>query len=165
MLEDDPLTDHPLTDPLTIPDNLGDIPAALIELEKIPRRLWEQTLAPLHRQQRMWVALQVSDERLREVATLLAVELDMAECARQNARDEARFEARRTGAPLPAPHADHAVTRSTVQVNLRLRRDDHARLTQAAASVGLKPTTLARALVLNGATKILQDHGRTPGYP
>jgi hypothetical protein len=29
----------------------------------------------------------------------------------------------------------------------------------------LKPTTLARALVLNGATKILQDHGRTPGYP
>ena len=162
MLEDDPLID---SDSLRDPDDLGDIPVTSIELEKIPRRLWEQTLAPLHRQQRVWVALQVSDERLREAASVLAFELDMAECGRRKARDEARFAARRAGAPLPTPHDEHAVTRSTVQVNLRLRRDDHARLTDAAAAVGLKPTTLARALVLNGATKILQDHGRTPGYP
>jgi hypothetical protein len=80
MLEDDPLIDlegDPLIDPgdlddaLTDPGDLGDIPASLIELEKIPRRLWEQTLAPLHRQQRRWVALQVSDERLREAATTI----------------------------------------------------------------------------------------------
>ena len=119
MLEDDPLIDpDDLGDlgDLGDPGDLGDIPPTLIELEKIPRRLWEQTLAPLHRQQRMWLALQVSDERLREVASMLAFELDMAECGRRKARDEARFEARRTGAPLPTPHAEHAVTRSTVQV-------------------------------------------------
>jgi hypothetical protein len=166
MLDDDPLTD---------PDDRGDIPASMIELEKIPRRLWEQTLAPLHRQQRMWVASQISDEQLCDVAMNLAFELDMAECRRRRARDEARFEARRSGVPLPTPDHDHAVTRTTLQINIRLRRDDHARLTQAALAVGLKRTTLARALVLNGVTKILQEHasperaqtvhGRTPGYP
>jgi uncharacterized protein (DUF1778 family) len=46
-----------------------------------------------------------------------------------------------------------------VQVNIRLRRDDYARLQQAAAAVGLRPTTLARAFVLNGATKVLQERG------
>jgi hypothetical protein len=74
-------------DPLTGPDDRDDIPASMIELEKIPRRLWEQTLAPLHRQQRVWVARQISDERLRDVAMKLAFELDMAECGRQRARD------------------------------------------------------------------------------
>ena len=46
--------------------------------------------------------------------------------------------------------------RSTAQINVRLRNDDHARLAQAAAAIGLKPTTLARALILNGAATILQ---------
>lgn len=149
------MSDH---DPLSDLDEPHEIPATMIELEKIPRRLWEQTLAPLHRQQRTWVAHQIRDERLRELASNLAFEMDMAECDRRRARDEARFEARRTGVPLPTPDADHAVMRSTAQVNIRLRRDDHARLTQAAAAVGLKPTTLARALVLNGAGKILREH-------
>jgi hypothetical protein len=67
------------------------------------------------------------------------------------------------------------VTQPTTQVNIRLRRDDHARLAAAAAAVGLRPTTLARALILNGAARILEEHAgsegprevrsRTPGYP
>ncbi len=77
----------------------------------MPRSLWEQALAPLRPQQRVWVARQVSDARLRDVAMALATE----------------------------------------------------------------PTTLARALMLNGAASILREHAgsehpntvrrRTPGYP
>ena len=44
-----------------------------------------------------------------------------------------------------------------MQVNIRLRTDDYARLMEAANAVGLRPTTLARALVLNGAAQILRD--------
>jgi len=163
----------PDTDDLDEPHR--DIPWSKIELEKVPRRLWEQTLAPLHRQQRIMVVNRIPDEELCELASSLAFELDMAECERRRVRDEARFEARRSGFPLPTPDADHAVTRPTLQVNVRLRRDDHVRLRQAAAGVGLKPTTLARALVLNGVARMLQEHGpsnpartvhgRTHGYP
>jgi hypothetical protein len=49
------------------------------------------------------------------------------------------------------------VSQSTQQVNIRLRRDDHARLIDAAGFVGLRPTTLARALVLNGVAQILRE--------
>jgi hypothetical protein len=139
-------------------DENDDIPPSSIELEKIPRRLWEQTLAPLHRQERGFIANQVADEQLREVAWELADQLDTAECQRQRVAEEARFRARRTGVPLPTPDVDGAVLSPTVQLNIRLRRDDHVRLAQAAAAVGLKATTLARALVLNGAAQILREH-------
>lgn len=147
------------------PEELEDIPADLIELHKIPPRLWEQTLAPLHRQQRYWVAQQIPDARLREVASELASELDFAEVDRRNARAEALYHARRTGYPLPTPNASHAVARPTKQLNVRVRLDDHDRLAQAATAVGLKPTTLARALVLNGAARILQEHAGSKGVP
>ncbi|HEV7805183.1 MAG TPA: hypothetical protein VGO80_05155 [Solirubrobacteraceae bacterium] len=128
-----------------------------IELEKIPRRLWEQTLAPLHRQHRVWIASQVRDPQLKEIASILAFELDMAESARRQERHAARGRAARTGAPLPSPGPRHAVGRTTVQVNIRLRADDHSRLVDAAQAVGLRPTTLARALVLNGVAQVLRD--------
>ena len=64
-------------------------------------------------------------------------------------------------APLPSPDAEHPVTQRPVQINIRLRADDHARLARAAQSVGLPPTTLARALVLNGAAQVLRDSGAT----
>ena len=90
----------------------------------------------------------------------LAFELDMAECQAADAHARARHAALRTGHPLPSPRPAHASARSSVQVNLRLRRDDHERLAHAATAVGLKPTTLARSLVLNGAAMILREHGR-----
>ena len=128
-----------------------------LRLERIPRQLWEQTLAPYQRAQRYWIAQQVSDERLNGEAMALALEMDMAEARRRLDRREARGAMRRTAAPLPVPHADHAANRATVQVNIRLRADDHARLTHAADAAGMRPTTLARALVLNGAAQILRD--------
>jgi hypothetical protein len=131
-----------------------------IELEKIPRRFWEQTLAAFGRQQRTWIARRIPDAELRDVAMELAFELDMAECDAADARARARHAALRTGHPLPSPAPAHPAARSSVQVNLRLRRDDHERLRQAATAVGLKPTTLARSLVLNGAAMILREHGK-----
>ena len=132
----------------------------LIELEKIPPRLWEQTLAPLPRQQRIDVVHRVADKELRRLASALAIELYLAEVRASDAGARATHAALRTGYALPRPAPGHPAARSCVQVNLRLRRDDHERLAQAATSVGLKPTTLARSLVLNGATMILREHGR-----
>jgi hypothetical protein len=130
---------------------------ATVDLERIPQELWEQALRPLHRQQRTFLAMQLSDETLRSAAMELAFEMDMAESERAIARVEARHRARRTAAPLPTPTATHASAKASVQLNIRLRRDDHARLARAAAAVGLRPATLARALVLNGAAQILRD--------
>lgn len=138
----------------------ADLDPARIELEKIPRRLWEQTLAPLHPQERTYVVRQVADERLRDHAHEVAFELLLAGTDRRNAKAKARHDAQRKGHPLPTPRADHATTRASVQINLRLRSDDHATLARAAAAVALKPTTLARALVLNGAAMILKERAQ-----
>ena len=139
----------------------GEITPELLELDKIPRRFWEQTLTPLDLGLRFFVAQRIPDERLRDLAIQLVGALDLAEQERRRASDEAHHRARRTSAPLPAPRADHAAVRPTVQVNLRLRRDDYARLKDAATAVGLKPTSLARALVLNGVAKVLEERRAT----
>ena len=145
-------------DPRQALRELPKIPHTRIELENVPRTLWEEILAPLHPQQRGTVVCQVTDPKLRALAWSLVSALDMEACQRRNERDRAHHEARSTGFPLPTPTVGRAVARQTVQVNIRLRGDDHERLAQAADAVGLKPTTLARALVLNGAARILLEH-------
>ena len=145
-------------DPLASLTYDDELSPASIDLVNVPRRLWEQTLAPLHRQHRYSIAHRVKDKRLQASASNLAFKLDMEDSGRRNTRDVAHHKARRTGYPLPTPRAGHAVTRSGIQVNIRLRADDHARLAEAAGAVGMKPTTLARALVLNGAAAILREH-------
>lgn len=141
-------------------DRMADPGSSSIQLEKIPPRLWRQTLAPVRRQQRMWLARRVPDQALRELAIDLASNLEMAEADAADARRRATNAALRTGYPLPSPGPGRAAARSSVQINIRLRRDDHERLSHAATAVGLKPTTLARSLVLNGAAMILREHGR-----
>ena len=141
-------------------ERMPDLGSSLIELEKIPRRLWRQTLVPFRRQQRTSIALRVRDEALRDVAMQLADEMADAELDARAARDRAGHAALRTGYPLPSPGPAHAAAMPSIQVNIRLRRDDHERLAHAATAVGLKPTTLARSLVLNGAAMILREHGR-----
>jgi hypothetical protein len=136
----------------------ADVEPTLIELEKIPRHLWEQTLAALLPPQRIYIANQVKNERLRDHAHQIAFDLFLASADRRNAEAKARHDALRAGHPLPAPHFAHPANRASVQVNLRLRRDDHTKLAQAAEAVGLKPTTLARSLVLNGVAMILRDN-------
>jgi len=156
---DDLIGDDFACDPGPYDGPCDQIDPADIELEKIPRRLWEQVLAPLHRSIRGYIARQVRDERMQEAAWELVSALDIADVQRREGRISARAKAKRTGAPLPSPDADHPVTHRPVQINIRLRADDHARLTRAAQSVGLPPTTLARALVLNGAAQVLRDSG------
>ena len=127
-----------------------------IELDKIPRRLWKQTLQGLPRSMRFFVTHSIRDERRQAYARELIAEVEEEEFRRVRDREAARARALRRGVPFPAPDAEHAVARTTVQINVRLRNDDHARLTQAAQAIGLKPTTLARALILNGAAEILR---------
>jgi hypothetical protein len=141
----------------------GEIAPEALELDKIPRALWEQALAPVPRQERFYVAQRVADDELRELAHKLVGALDVAERRSWHARETARARARRTAAALPVADAAHAATRPTVQLNMRLRRDDYERVREAATAVGMKPTTLARALVLNGVAKVLQE--RASGRP
>jgi hypothetical protein len=149
-----PDPDPPIHADMDGPDEVG---CAQLQLDKIPRRLWEQVLAPYSPQHRFFAALQVPDEALREQATDLAAEMNHADAVRAGDRLRAGTRARRTAAPLPIPEPAHAASRSTLQINVRLRRDDHARLAEAAAFVGLRRTTLARALVLNGVAQILRE--------
>jgi hypothetical protein len=139
----------------------GRISVDDLDLEKIPRHLWARALAPFHRSHRGYAAHRVADARLRHLAFKLVYELDMAEVRGRRERDVTRHRVRRTGAPLPGPDAVHAAAQPTAQVNIRLRRDDYERLHEAAAFSGLRPTTLARALVLNGVAKVLQERGAT----
>jgi hypothetical protein len=143
-------------------DHLADLDAnrislSKIELERIPVQLWEQTLALVSSPARFLVARRIPDEELRERALELVGEMQEAGWRRKRARDDARSRGRRAAAPLPVPDPEHAATRRSIQINLRLRGDDHARLAAAAAAVGLRPTTLARALVLNGVAKIRSE--------
>ena len=110
-------------------------------------------------QERFYVAQRVADDELRELAHKLVGELNLADRRSWHARDAARAKARRTAAALPVPATAHPATRPTVQLNMRLRRDDFERVREAATAVGMKPTTLARALVLNGVAKVLQERG------
>jgi hypothetical protein len=158
--EHDHLDDFFLGGPAT-PRLDDDISPEVIELEKVPRRLWEQTLAPWHPQLRFFATHRIADDGLRELAETLVIEMNDADRRRRHARDEAAHRGRRTAAPLPSPGRAHSANQPSVQVNFRLRRDDYARLKEAADAVGMKPTTLARALVLNGAAKILQERGAT----
>ena len=138
-----------------------DISPELIELEKVPRHLWEQTLAPWHPQLRFFATHRIPDDDLREQAQTLVMEMNDADRRRRHAGEHAADRARRTAAPLPSPDPAHPTAERTVQVNFRLRRDDYALLKDAADAVGMKATTLARALVLNGARKMLEERGAT----
>ncbi len=111
------MSDHDHPDHIDVPP---DVHPDDIDLEKIPRELWQQALAPLHRSQRGWIVFKMRDPRLKEIAGNLAFELDTAEIARAGARQQARGRA-----------------------------------------VGLRPTTLARALVLNGAAQVLRERAST----
>ena len=160
MPDHDPLDNLPID--LADPDGrCGEIALDELELDKIPRQLWAQALAPVPAQWRFYAAQRVPDKRLRALAHRVVADLNRAEREAQQARTTSRRRAGRTAAPLPAPSATHAATRPTAQINLRLRRDDYERLHEAAMAVGMKPTTLARALVLNGVAKVLQERRAT----
>jgi hypothetical protein len=164
MFEDDPLDS--LDDDYLEPDSRaprlsdGEISHHELELDKMPRELWELALARIPPKWRTHVAYRLPEGQLRNLAFHVIYELDNAEARRSRARDVARHRALRTAAPLPTPAAGHTAAKSTVQVNVRLRRDDYARLQQAAKAVGLRATTLARALILNGARKVLDENER-----
>ena len=175
--DDDPgeLSPEDQRDPTRVLAELPQLSAGTIELEKIPPRLWEQTLLEFHPQQRVYIVRQVEDKRMSQAAWALIDKLRSDEYDRRDAADLAHHAARRTGVPLPTPGADHAVVRATVQLNVRLRADDHARVRQAAAVVDMKPRRSHVRSCSTGSRRSCRSmrrraprrtvHRRTHGYP
>lgn len=57
---------------------------------------------------------------------------------------------------MPIPEPDRRP--GTAQVNVRVTLAEREELAAAAHTLGAKPTTLARMLILNGVRKVLAEH-------
>jgi hypothetical protein len=110
-------------------------------LAEIPRERWGEALKPLpHRLRRQVVTQQRAG--LEGIALVARLEL------------EDPVPGLVTPRPPSAPVAGRADRR---QVNLKLEADQHERLRQAARTLGLAPTQLARLLVLRGVDEMLRS--------
>jgi hypothetical protein len=119
------------------------------DLNRLPERRWREVLtrvSPGTRRAAMAAVAGDRVERARELVGWLDIEAPHA----------------RWSPPVP-PRAPVARARSGPrkndspwrQLNVRLREDDHRVLVRAAAVLGLRPTALARMLVIQGATRML----------
>lgn len=114
----------------------GDLP----DLNEIPRTEWREALAPLTDRQRRRAVLRVRDAEAQGEGMVLATELWLEEPPR------------RTDVPVPELPRAAAVTArdETRAVSFRLSHDEYARLSSLAKELSLRPTTLARLLVVRG---------------
>lgn len=74
-----------------------------------------------------------------------------------------RLEQARAQPPtLGAPSARAPARRSRAghQINVRLRRDHHRMLVNAAEALGTTPTQQARTFIVNGATRVVYERRR-----
>lgn len=112
----------------------------LPDLNVIPRTQWREVLAPLADRDRRRAVSRVRDARAQTEGILLATELWLEEPAP------------RTDVPVPMLPRAAAVTthEETRVVSFRLSNAEHARLSALAKELSLRPTTLARLLVLRG---------------
>jgi hypothetical protein len=122
-------------------------------LSQIARELWADVLAPCPRARRSDAILDhevihLHDELLALVESLPPPPDEIADRAITSG-----------GARIPAPEAGRAPAPQTRQVNVRLSRPDHQDLCVAAEIAGTTPTTLARMLILNGARRMVAEHG------
>lgn len=115
------------------------------DLTRIPPERWAAALRPLRPSARIMAA-----SNLAQGGPLRLAALDLARTL-----------------PGPAPAAPVVAQRPEVptrpaasrQVNLRLPAHQHEDLARAAALVGMRPTALARALVISGVNRTLAEHG------
>ncbi len=120
------------------------------DLDELPSERWREVLGPLSGRTRTWAMRRVANVDRRIAAMELAVELE--EHDKQRADALRRAAAR--SSPLPAPRADREGLR---QVNLKLRPDQVEDLRRLASTLALKPTQLARMLVVNGVRRMLYE--------
>jgi hypothetical protein len=149
----------------------------LPDLRKVPREQWRAALLPLSPLQRRTVLTQ-SGAPMPVVAELM-YETGMHDHV---VKEAALDVISRSGSPdasgdlalspeLAAEREGRRARTTSRQVNLRLDPGEYAELERSARAVGLKPTQLARQLVLTGVRRIryeqrrasrqiLEDHAR-----
>ncbi|HEX8104527.1 MAG TPA: hypothetical protein VF533_18060 [Solirubrobacteraceae bacterium] len=116
------------------------------DLARIDRARWVEVLLPLSRKDRMDAAL----HPLIRGGAAYEVAKDLPPPA-----SEAAWSAIGGAPAVPVPSAP---SRAARQVNFRLTDEELADLQRAAHVLGLRPTQLARMLVLNGVRRMLVEH-------
>ena len=126
------------------------------DLRQIPREHWLAAVRPLS-------GSHTADFALRQALAPIAHE-DQQALRTEIILDE--ISGTRPGPPLEAVSSadlqiDHPPAgrhrRNSQQLNMRLTAAEHAALSDAARTVGLKPTQLARTFVLNGTRRLLYE--------
>ena len=122
------------------------------DLSRIPEERWAEVLLPLTERERSdAVYNHLLGARIhRAVALRDALPSGFVASVGRDSLSEG------TAIPAPTP----ARTPGSRQLNLRISPEQYARLEQAAAQLGEKPTVLARLLVVNGVNRIFADHAR-----
>jgi hypothetical protein len=126
---------------------------AVPNLAEVPVRLWMAAIRPLQERARWAAATTVPDE-VRYVFSGLARDLPSPRAAQADRVRGAIDEP--VGIPAPAAPAPAPPPR-VKQVNFRLTRAEHARLDEAAGALGLTLPALAKAFVISGVNRALQE--------
>lgn len=130
---------------------------AVPDLAKVPEDRWFDVLLPLPRGARTAAVNSAPSDRIDKALAVAGRCLLEGDARRDAVR---RVAARPPVVPEPPPV--RALLRGAVQVNVRLRRSDHADLAAAADLLSMTPTALARMFMLGGARKVLAE-GRRRG--
>jgi hypothetical protein len=131
------------------------------DLSKIPREHWRAVLRMTHRSVRERAARTAMRIDLPAAghATALMIEVDCEEtAARERAQSAAAWPRE-----LPRPRAERQRKRRSRQLNIRLSVDEHAALQRATDLLGLRPTEVARMLVVRGVHQVLREAEREVG--
>lgn len=93
---------------------------------------------------------------------MAAVELDLELAGEDEERREAMRRVAARGQSLPEPRVARTVAR---QLNLKMSSEQMADLRRLAEMLSLRPTQLARMLVLSGVRRMLYEEGRRTPQP
>lgn len=134
------------------PDILGRTGGEPIpDLGRLPPEQWKAALRPLTVPARRY-ALAEAPSRPEIDGLVLQAELEFEDWEREaNLRESVE-----SGVSIPAPSIPRAARGR--QINFRLGPTGAEQLDRAAALLGMKPTTLARALTINGVGRILFEN-------
>ena len=121
------------------------------DLRTLPRERWREELERVDHRRRMSAYFALAHDPALQGEAMQVIEdilLDIGLDARRPTLERAL-------PYLPVPAAPAPRRGTSVQVNVRLRRDQHADLVEAAALLGLKPAQLAKAFIADGTRRLL----------
>jgi hypothetical protein len=131
------------------------------DLSSIPREDWLRALGPLTRPARRRAMFEApfvdgSDHRA------FSGQLEEYDLDRADRLDRVRA-ATGAVAPVPTPEVGSTPQLRSRQINVKLGPKEHSELIAMAKAVGLKPTQLARQLVMNGVRRMRYEERRMSG--